>query len=119
MTRDQQKRLWAIALAEYGTADLEQLVRSTLAMHLDSEQATELPNQVSADGLAELVGILLLNIETGERPLLGALRTMNRLHFRVLRQLCDHLTCAILANLPIRLVPKELLRLRSMLDLGL
>lgn len=51
--------------------------------------------------------------------MLGKLRTMNRLHFRVLRQLREHLTHGILANPPIPLEPKELLRLRSMLDLGL
>lgn len=34
-------------------------------------QFGELPGLVSTEGMAQLAGILLANIESGERPLLG------------------------------------------------
>lgn len=105
MTRDQARSLWAIALVEYGAQVLEQKVLGFLETLLTGKLAEELPRHVSADGLAQLVGLLLANVETGERPLLGALRTMNREHFHVLRRLQGQLTLSLLADLPPTLSP--------------
>ena len=97
---------------------MEQKVFGLLDSLLRGELATELPHHVSAEGMAQLVGLLLSNIEAGERPLLGALRAMNRQHFRVLLGLRDLLTLSLLADLPADLVPSGLLRLKAQLDLG-
>lgn len=118
MTRDEIRALWAIVLAEYGTQLLEENVLIALESLLSGKLAEELPKQVSAEGMAQLVGLLLANIELGERPLLGALRTMNREHFQVLRRLQGRLTFSLLADLPASHVPTDLLRLRAVLDFG-
>jgi len=118
MTRDETRALWAIALAEYGAPLLEEKVQISLETLLNGQLAEELPQQVSAEGMAQLVGLLLANLESGERPLLGALRTMNRQHFQVLRPLQGRLTCSLLADLPESHVPTDLLRLRAVLDFG-
>ncbi len=116
MTRKGQRRLWAIALAEYGADALKLNVLGYLERILGSDLAKELPSQVSAEGLAQLVGILLSNIETGERPLLGDLRTLYRQHFRVLRYVQSRLTFYLLADLPADTVPSSMLRLKVQAD---
>jgi hypothetical protein len=118
MTRKEQRRLWAIALDEYGAAALELSALGYLERSLGSDLARELPGHVSAEGLAQLVGILLSNIESGERPLLGELRPLYRQHFRVLRYLRSRLTLSLLADLPADLVPGSLRRLKVEQDLG-
>lgn len=118
MIRDEERILWAIALSEFGAEALEQKVFGFLESLLRGELATESPLHVSAEGMAQLVGLLLSNIEAGERPLLGALRTMNRQHFRVLLGLRHRLTRSLLGDLPADLVPSGLLRLKAQLDLG-
>lgn len=118
MTHDETRALWAIVLAEYGAQVLEEKILIALETLLSGQLAEELPQQVSAEGMAQLVGLLLANIESGERPLLGALRTMNRQHFQVLRRLKGRLTCSLLADLPESHVPTDLLRLRAVLDFG-
>lgn len=87
-----------------------------LARILSSDLAKELPSQVSAEGLAQLVGILLSNLETGERPILGHLRTLYRQHFRVLRYLQSRLTFSLLSDLPADLVPSGMLRFKAQAD---
>ncbi|MGV8675547.1 hypothetical protein ACV356_20420 [Pseudomonas aeruginosa] len=77
MTRKEQRVVWAASLKEYGAQALELKVQGYLSMLLTSNLALELPQHVSAEGLSQLAGLLLTNIETGELPLLGALRTMN------------------------------------------
>lgn len=119
MTRNENRALWAVALSQYGAESLEQKVLGYLNSLMHGELGEELPSLVSAEGLAQLAGLLLSNIETGERPLLGPLRAMNRHHLRVLRQLHDRLTISLLADLPAALVPKELLALKVEVDLGL
>lgn len=116
MTRDEARALWAIALAEYGAQLLEEKVLICLEALLSGQLAEELPLHVSAEGMAQLVGLLLANIESGERPLLGALRTMNRQHFQVLRYLCTRLTLSLLADLPADVVPSTMLRLKVQAD---
>lgn len=111
MTRKEQRRLWAIALDEYGAAALELNV-----LGYRSDLARELPGHVSAEGLAQLVGILLSNIESSERPLLGELRPLYRQHFLVLRALHGRLTLSLLADLPAELVPNVMLRLKAQAD---
>lgn len=118
MTRDETRALWALALAEYGAQVLEEKILIALETLLSGQLAEELPQQVSAEGMAQLVGLLLANIESGERPLLGALRTMNRQHFQVLRRLQGRLACSLLADLPASHVPTVLRRLRALLDFG-
>lgn len=119
MTRDEARSLWAIALIEYGAQVLEQKVLGFLETLLTGKLAEELPRHVSADGLAQLVGLLLANVETGERPLLGALRTMNREHFQVLRRLQGQLTLSLLAALPVSHIPDGLRRFRAVVDFGM
>lgn len=118
MTRDQERCLWSAVLAEYGAQKLEQMICDYLSLMLREGQFIEQPALVSTEGLAELAGILLVNIVTGERPLLGALRTMNREHFLVLRRAKRRLALLLLADLPIDFVPVEVRRLRAHLDLG-
>lgn len=119
MTRDDQRAVCAIALAEYAVQTLELKVLDYLSALLESSLAQELPRHVSARGLAQLIGLLLANIEAGERPLLGALRTMNREHCQVLRRLQGRLTDSLLADLPASVIPTGLLRLRAQLDFGM
>ncbi|HBO0123663.1 TPA: hypothetical protein L4A27_001072 [Pseudomonas aeruginosa] len=85
MTRDDERKLWAIALEDSGADALERNVLAFLERILGSNLAKELPSHLSAEGLAQLAGILLSNIESSERPLLGELRPQYRQHFRVLR----------------------------------
>lgn len=105
-------------LAAYGVEKVEQMICDHLSLMLRDGQFGEQPGMASAEGMAELAGILLANIESGERPLLGQHRTMNREHFRVLRRAKKQLSLLFLADLPIGLVPSELRRLRAQLDLG-
>lgn len=119
MTRDEARLLWAIALEQYGAEVLEQKVLGFLESLLTGKLAEELPRHVSADGLAQLIGLLLANVEAGERPLLGALRTMNREHFQVLRHLHGRLTITLLSDLPAAHVPAGLRRLRAVADFGM
>lgn len=116
MTHSEKRRLWAIALAEYGADALELNVLGYLERILGNDLAKELPNQVSAEGLAQLVGILLSNVETGERPLLGDLRTLYRQHFRVLRYAQSQLAFSLPADLPADLVPRSMLRFKAQAD---
>lgn len=81
MTRNDQRAVWAIALKEYGAQALEEKVLGFLVPLLSGKLAEKLPRHVSPEGLAQLVGLLLANVQAGERPLLGALRTMNRRNF--------------------------------------
>lgn len=118
MTREQERSLWTTVLAAYGVKKVEQMICDHLNLMLREGQPSEQPALVSAEGMAELVGIMLANIETGERPLLGLHRTMNREHFLALRRARRQLSLLFLANLPIDIVPAELLRLRAQLDLG-
>jgi hypothetical protein len=118
MTRTEHRALWAIALSHLGAQSLEQKVLGYLNALLD-ELGDELSSLVSAEGLAQLAGLLLSNIETGERPLLGPLRAMNRHHLRVLRLLHDRLTISLLADLPAGVIPKRLLALKVEVNLGL
>jgi hypothetical protein len=113
MTRDQERCLWSTVLAAYGAQRVEQMINDHL-----SPMLREQSGMVSAGGMAELAGILLGNIESGERPLLGQHRTMNREHFRVLRQTRRPVSLLILADLPIDIVPPGLRRLRAQLDLS-
>jgi len=86
---------------------------------LGSNLAEELPSHASAEGPAQLVGILLSNIiESGERPLLGELRPLYGQHFRVLRYLRTRLIHSLLADLPFSLIPAHMRRLRAQLDFG-
>lgn len=118
MTRDQARTLWAIALAEHGAQVLEQKVLGFLETLLSGKLAEERPRHVSAEGMAQLVGLLLANIESGEHALFGALRAMSRQHFQVLRRLQRSLTCSLLAELRASHVPTDLLRLRAVMDFG-
>jgi hypothetical protein len=118
MTRDEERRLWAIALAEYGADALELNVLGYLETILGCDLAKELPSHVSAEGMAQLVGILLSNIETGERLLLDDLRTLYRQHFHVLRYVQRRLTFSLLSDLPADLVPSGMLRFKAQADLG-
>ncbi|VXC39449.1 conserved hypothetical protein [Pseudomonas sp. 9AZ] len=119
MTRDQARSLWAIALVEYSAQVLEQNVSGVLEKLLTGKLAEELPRHVNAYGLAQLIGLLLANVEAGERPLLGALRTMNREHFQVLRHLHGRLTITLLSDLPAAHIPAGLRRLRAVADFGM
>lgn len=116
MTRDQERCLWSTVLSYYGARRLEQLVCNHLRSLQDQGEFSGL---VSAEVMAELAGILLTNIEAGERPLLGLHRTLNPVHFRVLRQVRRQLSLLLLADLPIDFVPTELRRLRIQLDLSI
>lgn len=118
MTRDDERKLWAIALEDSSADTLERNVLAYLKRIFGSNVAKELPSHVSAEGLAQLAGILLSNIEHGERPLLGELRPLYRQHFRVLRYLRARLTLSLLADLPADLVPGSLRRLKVEQDLG-
>lgn len=97
---------------------LEQMICNHLRALQDQGEVGELHGLVSAEGMAQLAGILLANIVAGERPLLGLHRTMSPMHFRVLRQVRRPLSLLTLADLPIDLVPAELRRLRAQLDLS-
>lgn len=118
MTRSEQRKLWAIALDEYGAEALEQNVLGYLKILLGSDLAEKLPSHVSADGLAQLAGILLSSIESGERPLLGELWPLYRQHFHVLRYLQSHLTFSLLCDLPAELIPRAMLRFKVQADFG-
>lgn len=118
MTRNEKRKLWAIALEEYGAAALELNVLGCLERILAGDLAKELPSYVSAEGLAQLVGILLSNIESGERPLLGELWPLYRQHFLVLRYLQRRLTFSLLSDLPADLVPSGMLRFKAQADFG-
>lgn len=119
MARDDERTLWAIALGDSGADALERDVLGYLERILGSSVAKELPSHVSAEGLAQLAGILLSNVESGERPLLGELRPLYRQHFRVLRYLRTRLTLSLLADLPSSLIPAHMRRQRAQLDFGM
>lgn len=119
MTRNQERCLWSTVLSAFGAQRVEQLVCNHLRSLQDQGEFSGLHDLVSAEGIAELAGILLTNIETGERPLLGLHCTMNPVHFRVLRQVRRPLSLLLLADLPIDFVPAELRRLRIQLDLSI
>lgn len=116
MTRDDERKLWAIALEDSGADALERDVLAYLERVFRSNVAKELPSHMSADGLAQLAGILLSNIEHGERPLLGELRPLYRQHFRLLRYLRARLTLYLLADLSADLVPRSMLRFKAQVD---
>lgn len=118
MTRVQERALWAVVLTAFGAQKVEQMISAHLSLMQRNGQFDEQLGLVSAEGMAELARILFANIESGERPLLGALRAMNREHFRVLRRVKRQLSLLFLANLPIDLVPAGLRRLRAQLDLS-
>ncbi|WP_343350960.1 hypothetical protein [Pseudomonas sediminis] len=119
MTRNERRAIWAVALSLYGAQSLEQKVLGFLEALLLGDWSQELPAQVSAEGLAQLIGFILRDIESGERPLLSQLRNMNRQHFRALYQFNEYLTFSILADLPAAVVPRQLLALKLELSLGL
>jgi hypothetical protein len=119
MTRDEERGLWAIGLMEYGAESLEQKVLGFLSALLQGELREELPSLVSAEGLAQLVGLLLSEMEAGDPSSLGTLRNMNREHFRVLLHLRKPLGLSLLADLPAALVPHELLKIKLELELGM
>ena len=81
MTRVQERALWAVVLTAFGAQKVEQMISAHLSLMQRNGQFDEQLGLVSAEGMAELAGILLANIETGERPLLGSHRTMNRRTF--------------------------------------
>jgi len=118
MTRTETRALWIAALTHFGSQPLEQKVLIYLEALLD-ELGEERPYQVSAEGLAQLVGILLSDIEAGERPMFETLRAMNRQHVHVLRQLRGRLALSLLADLPAGAIPKESRALKLELNLGL
>lgn len=78
MAREQERIMWPVVLAVYGVHSLEQMICGHLDALLNQALIDELPGLVSVEGLAQLAGVLLASIESGERPLLGAYRTMNR-----------------------------------------
>jgi hypothetical protein len=119
MTRVDHRAVWAIALREHGAQALEEKVLGFLVPLLSGKPAEEFPRHVSPEGLAQLVGLLLANVQARERPLLGALRTMNRGHFQMLRHLQGKLTLSLLADLPASHIPMGLRRLRAVLDFGM
>lgn len=118
MTREQERIMWSAVLAAYGAQRLEQMICGHLDALLSQVLIGELPGLVSVEGLAQLAGVLFANIESGERPLLGAHRTMNRIHFCVLRQIKKRLSFLLLADLPFDLVPTDLRKLRAQIDFG-
>lgn len=118
MTPGEERAIWWRALSAHGEQQLEQLICGYLDLLSRDAQIAELPGLVSTEGMSQLAGILIANIESGERPLLGIHRTMNRLHFRVLRQTKKRLTFLLLPGLPIDCVPSELRRLKAQIDLG-
>ena len=119
MTRDEERALWAAALGNYGAETLEWKVLGFLRVRLRCANVEGLPSQVSAEGLAQLVGLLLSDIEDGEPSSLGTLRSMNPGHFRVLLNLREPLGLFLLADLPAALVPHELRPLKLELGVGL
>lgn len=118
MTPGEERAIWSLALSAHCAQKLEQMICGYLDLLSRDMQIGELPVLVSTEGMAQLAGILLANIESGERPLLGPHRTMNRLHFRLLRQTKRRLTFLLLSDLPIDCVPSELRKLRAQIDLG-
>lgn len=118
MTREEQQKVWAIALEEFGAQAMEQKVLGSLLALLDTTLMRFFPYQVNAEEAAHLVGLLIANAEAGQHPLLGTLRTMNHGHFRVLQRLWRQLTLSLLADIPTYLVPSGLLRLKAYLNFG-
>ncbi|MGK9066568.1 hypothetical protein [Stutzerimonas chloritidismutans] len=76
MTLNEERGLWAIELEEYAADALGSNVRGYLERFASSDLAKELPSHESAEGLAQLGGILLRSIESGRPPLLGGLRPL-------------------------------------------
>ena len=97
---------------------MEQNVLGYLKIVVSSDLAKELPSHFSAEGLSQLAGILLSNIESGERPLLGELWPLYRQHFHVLRYLQSRLTFSLLSDLPAELIPRAMLRFKVQADFG-
>lgn len=118
MTRTEIRALWSAALSQFGAQPLEQRVLVYLGQLLD-ELGEQRPSQVSAEDLAQLVGVLLSDIEAGERPMFEPLRAMNPQHLHVLRQLHGQLALSLLADLPAALVPRALLGLKVEANVGL
>ena len=118
MTPGEERAIWSRALSTHGAQQLEHMICGYLNLLSRDVQIGELPGLVSTEGMAQLAGILLANIESGERQVLGIHRTMNRLHFRVLRQTKRRLTFLLLSDLPIDCIPSELRRLKAQIDLG-
>ncbi|MCY1358681.1 hypothetical protein D9M69_452230 [compost metagenome] len=116
MTRDQERAVWAIALTLYGVDVLEEKVHQHIeASHRDA-LTRGLLGHTSPGALAVLIGLLLNDIVSGSRPLLSGYRAMNREHFRVLHQLRQHLSDAVLSDLPASLLPQHLHRLKAQVD---
>ncbi|MFC5694849.1 hypothetical protein ACFPU0_04660 [Pseudomonas sp. GCM10022186] len=118
VTREQERAIWTIALATYGSEVLEQQVCRYIEALLLNVVASELPWHVSAEGLAQAARLLLDDLASNERPLLAGLRTMNRAHYRALRQIRTGLAFALLADLPADLLPQHLHRLKVQVDLS-
>lgn len=85
----EERAIWSRALSAH---DAQQLICGYLDLLSRDVPIDKLPELVSTEEMAQLAGILLANIESSERPLLGIHRTINRLHFRVLRQTKRRLT---------------------------
>lgn len=68
MTLGEVRAIWSCALSAHGAQKLEQMICGYLDLLSRDMQIGELPGLVSTEGMAQLAGIMLANIESGERP---------------------------------------------------
>lgn len=119
MNRDQERAIWSLALNQYGLERLEKHVSEHISGIFIHRADVDLPFDASADGLAQVVGLVLEELLSGDRPLLSGYRVMNRSHLQALCQIRVSLAEALLKEIPITGLPRDLKRLRAQADLGI
>lgn len=118
MTRGEERLVWACALELFALPVLQSFVLKSIESIQIGKPDCDIPRLASAEGMSEVAGHILADIEQGKRPLLHDFRSFNREHLRALKDIRSAIACEILRRVPEENLSPRLSEIKFRDDLG-
>lgn len=119
MTRKEERLVWACALELFALPVLQSFVLKSIEYIQMGKPDCDIPRLASAEGMSEVAGQILADIEQGKRPLLHDFRSFNREHLRALSNIRFAIACEILRRVPEENLTPRLSEIKFRDDLGI
>ncbi|WP_031760847.1 hypothetical protein [Pseudomonas aeruginosa] len=119
MNRKEERLIWACALDLFTTPVLQGFVFKSIEHIHTGMRECDIPRLASAEGMAEVTGQLLKDLQQGRRPLLHDFRSFHREHLRALNDIRFAIAGRILRRVPEDHLTPRLSDLKFRIDLGL